>query len=57
MKLAITIPTDLSEIKLSQYQKFLNISEQNEESDFVHHKMIEIFCNVNLKYVSQLAST
>lgn len=53
MKLAITIPTDLSEIKLSQYQKFLNISEQNEESDFVHHKMIEIFCNVNLKYVSQ----
>lgn len=53
MKLAITIPTDLSEIKLSQYQKFLNIAEQNEESDFVHHKMIEIFCNVELKYVSQ----
>jgi len=25
MKLAITIPTDLSEIKLSQYQKFMNI--------------------------------
>jgi hypothetical protein len=53
MKLEITIPTDLSEIKLSQYQKFLNIAEQNEESDFVHHKMIEIFCNVELKYVSQ----
>ena len=53
MKLAITIPTDLSEIKLSQYQKFLNIVEQNEESDFLHHKMIEIFCNVELKYVSQ----
>ena len=53
MKLAITIPTELSEIKLSQYQKFLNIAEQNEESDFVHHKMIEIFCNVELKYVAQ----
>jgi hypothetical protein len=53
MKLAITIPTDLSEIKLSQYQKFMNIAEQNEESDFLHHKMIEIFCNVELKYVSQ----
>jgi len=53
MKLAITIPTDLSEIKLSQYQKFLNIVEQNEESDFLHHKMIEIFCSVELKYVSQ----
>jgi len=53
MKLAITIPTDLSEIKLSQYIKFMNIAEQNEESDFMHHKMIEIFCNVELKYVSQ----
>lgn len=53
MKLAITIPTDLSEIKLSQYIKFMNIAEQNEKSDFLHHKMIEIFCNVELKYVSQ----
>jgi len=53
MKLAIRIPTDLSEIKLSQYIKFMNIAEQNEESDFLHHKMIEIFCNVELKYVSQ----
>lgn len=53
MKLAITIPTELSEIKLSQYQKFMNIAEHNEESDFLHHKMIEIFCNVELKYVSQ----
>lgn len=53
MKLAITIPTDLSEIKLSQYQKFFKIAEQNEESDFIYHKMIEIFCNVELKYVSQ----
>jgi hypothetical protein len=53
MKLAITIPTELSEIKLRQYQKFMNIAEQNEESEFVHHKMIEIFCNVELKYVAQ----
>lgn len=53
MKLAITIPTDLSEITLGQYQKFLKISDQNEESEFIHHKMIEIFCNVELKYVTQ----
>lgn len=53
MKLAITIPTDLSEITLAQYQKFLKISDQNEESEFIHHKMIEIFCNVELKYVTQ----
>jgi hypothetical protein len=53
MKLEITIPTDLSEIKLSQYQKFMKIAGQNEESEFLHHKMVEIFCNVELKYVSQ----
>lgn len=53
MKLEITIPTDLSEIKLSQYQKFFKIAEQNEESDFLHHKMIEIFCGVELKYVNK----
>jgi len=53
MKLAITIPTELSEIKLGQYQKFLKIADQNDESEFIHHKMIEIFCNVELKYVTQ----
>jgi hypothetical protein len=53
MKLEITIPTDLSEIKISQYQKFVKVADQNEESEFIHHKMIEIFCNVELKYVTQ----
>jgi hypothetical protein len=53
MKLEITIPTDLREIKISQYQKFVKVADQNEESEFIHHKMIEIFCNVELKYVTQ----
>jgi hypothetical protein len=57
MKLEITIPTSLSEIKLSQYLKFLAIAEQNEESDFLHHKMIQIFCNVELKYIDQFKRT
>lgn len=53
MKIKLSVPTDLSEITLAQYQKFLKIAEDNEESEFVHHKMIEIFCGVELKYVSQ----
>lgn len=53
MNLEITIPTDLSEIKLSQYQKFMKIADQNAESEFIHHKMIEIFCDVELKYVTK----
>lgn len=57
MKLEITIPTSLSEIKLGQYLKFLAISEQNSESDFLHHKMIQIFCNVELKYIDQFKRT
>lgn len=57
MKLEIVIPTSLSEIKLGQYLKFLTIVEQNEESDFIYDKMIQIFCNVELKYVSQFKRT
>ena len=53
MKLEIVIPTSLSEIKLGQYIKFLSIVEQNEASDFLQDKMIQIFCNVELKYISQ----
>jgi hypothetical protein len=53
MKLEIVIPTSLSEIKLGQYIKFLSIVEQNEESEFLQHKMIQIFCNVELKYIAQ----
>lgn len=53
MKLEIVVPTDLSEITLGQYIKFLSIAEQNEESEFLQDKMIQIFCNVELKYIAQ----
>lgn len=53
MKLHIVVPTSLSEIKLSQYLKFLKVIEENEDSDFLYDKMVQIFCNVELKYVSQ----
>jgi hypothetical protein len=54
MKLELTIPTDLSEITLGQYMKFLSIVEQNEESDFLQDKLVQIFCNVDLKYIAQI---
>jgi len=54
MKIELNIPTDLSEITLGQYQKFLKVVEDNEESEFVHHKMIEIFCGVSLKNISKI---
>ncbi len=54
MKVEITIPTDLSEIPLSRYQKFLKIAQNNDDSEFLHHKMIEIFCGIDLKLVPQI---
>lgn len=51
----VTIPTDLSEIKLSQYQKFVKILNSNEEeSDFLNLKMIEIFCDVSLNVANAM---
>lgn len=54
MKIKVNIPTSLSDIKLSQYQKFLKIQENNEDERFLQAKMIEIFCNIPLKSVMQL---
>ena len=51
MKIKINVPESLNEITLSQYQKWLNISEGKEMDMFLQQKMIEIFCNVPLKQV------
>ena len=52
MKLEITIPTKLSEIKLSQYQAFLKIAKDNENTEFLHQKMVQIFCGIDLKDIA-----
>jgi len=54
MKLEITIPTKLSEIKLSQYQAFLKIAKDNEDTEFLHQKMVQIFCGIDLKEVASI---
>jgi hypothetical protein len=54
MKLELTIPTQLKEIKLLQYQKFLKIAKENEESEFLHQKMVQIFCGIDLKDVANI---
>lgn len=51
MKLDLKIPTDLNEITLRQYQKFLNICKDNDDETFIKQKMIQIFCNVELDLV------
>ena len=54
MKIELTIPTTLNDIKLAQYQKFLSIVKDNEESEFLQQKMVQIFCSIDLKDVAQI---
>ena len=46
MKIKLTVPTELSEIRLSQYQKYHKIQEDNKDENFLATKMIEIFCGI-----------
>ena len=54
MDLKITIPTKLSEINLKQYQAFLKVAKDNKDTEFLQQKMLQIFCGVDLKYVSSM---
>ena len=54
MKLTLNIPESLDEITLAQYQKWIKISDDKDMSTFLQQKMIEIFCNTDLRKVNQM---
>jgi len=54
MKLELIIPTNLSEIPLKAYQKFIKLSEENTDEDFLAQKMIEVLCGIELKQVVKI---
>tara|TARA_R100000988_G_scaffold35422_1_gene17849 strand:- start:425 stop:1075 length:651 start_codon:yes stop_codon:yes gene_type:complete len=54
MKLKIDIPTSLEDITLRQYKHFLKLQETVNDDRFMHAKMIEIFCKVELDKVMRL---
>lgn len=55
MKVKINVPEDLSEITLGQYMKFLQLDfDKNSSNSFALQKMVEIFCNVNLKDIAEI---
>jgi hypothetical protein len=54
MKLQISVPTELNEIKLSQYQAFLKIAKDNDDVEFMNQKMVQTFCNIDLKDVAEI---
>jgi len=52
MELKLNIPTELNEITLKQYKKFISIGENNQDPNFIQAKMIEIFCGVSHKFAT-----
>jgi|TARA_R100000808_G_scaffold16823_1_gene37666 hypothetical protein len=55
MKVDILVPTSLQEINLEQYQKYERLNtKENQNSAFLLHKLVEIFCNLELKNVAKI---
>ena len=56
MKAKLNVPTDLSEITLEQYQRFLNAQESNDDEHYLEYKAIEIFCRVPEDKIKSIAA-
>ena len=54
MKLKIKIPTELKDIKLSQFQKFLKTTKDVEDAEFVNRQLVGIFCNLTDEQVKSI---
>lgn len=55
MKVKLTIPTSLKDIKLSQYQKFLRNTKDSEDVNYINTQLISCFCNIEDKLVKAIA--
>ena len=54
----IYVPDTLADVKLRQYQKFAKLNtEQNQNTNFLLHKMVEIFCDLDLKDIARIKYT
>jgi hypothetical protein len=55
MQVEVLVPTSLREVKLSQYQKYAKLeTDENSNTPFLLQKMLEIFCNIDLKDVASV---
>jgi len=55
MQVKINIPDSLSEIKLHQYQRYMNVVDNSNDELFISQKTIEIFCDIDLKNTLNIA--
>ena len=47
MKIKVSVPTDLSDIKLSQYQKLLRVTKDIEDNLWINRQTVGIMCNLS----------
>lgn len=52
--MTVTVPTSLKDISLDKWIKFDAINKENSDEDFLIDKMIEIFCDLDLKDVAKI---
>jgi len=55
MKATILVPTDINEITLGSYQKFINTANKSNDNEFLAQKMVEIFCGIRLRDVLEIS--
>lgn len=55
MEVKINVPESLAEIKLKDYQKFLKIERDNDNTQFILEKMVEIFCKIPGSVVAKMS--
>ena len=53
VRLNLTVPSELSDITLEQYQKYMKVVEVNKDvedaTDFLNLKALDIFCGIDIK--------
>ena len=55
MKIKIKVPSDLSEITLYDYQRYMNVIENSNDELFIAQKTVSIFCGIPLQDTLQIA--
>jgi hypothetical protein len=51
MNVEIDVPSKLSDLTLEQYQVFMRLVDKEDSDEFIHQKMIAIFCKIKLSQV------
>jgi len=49
----VLVPTKINDITLEQYQKFAKVNVEGADQEFLLHKSIELFCDVDINIVSK----